>query len=89
MSDEVRKRAFDPFFTTRFGQGGSGLGLSLVFNLTTGVLGGRLRLDSTPGAGTEFVFELPITAPERSGEDGASAWSQVGPATTRGEILAP
>lgn len=68
MPEEVRRRAFDPFFTTKLGQGGSGLGLNIVWNIATGVLGGTVRLESAPGRGTRFVFELPMVAPQRSAE---------------------
>jgi signal transduction histidine kinase len=61
------KRVFDPFFTTRLGRGGSGLGLHIVYNLVTRVLGGRVEVSSRPGAGTRFEFALPVKAPE-SGE---------------------
>ncbi|WP_395699410.1 PAS domain S-box protein [Aquabacterium sp.] len=57
-------RIFDPFYTTRLGQGGSGLGLHIVYNLVTGLLGGRIEVHSQPGAGTEFVIELPLAAPQ-------------------------
>jgi ligand-binding sensor domain-containing protein/signal transduction histidine kinase len=65
MPAEVAERAFDPFFTTRRGNGGSGLGLHLVYNLATHLLGGRVDLDSQPGEGTEIVLTLPCRAPER------------------------
>ena len=58
------RRIFDPFFTTRLGKGGSGLGLHIVYNLATGLLGGRIEVDSTPGAGSRFVLTLPDTAPQ-------------------------
>lgn len=56
-------RIFEPFFTTRLGQGGSGLGLHILFNLVTGLLGGRVGVNSDHGRGTEFVFDLPLSAP--------------------------
>ena len=49
MSLDVRRRAFDPFFTTRRDQGGTGLGLHIVYTIVTNRLGGRLDLDSEPG----------------------------------------
>jgi signal transduction histidine kinase len=58
-------RVFDPFFTTRLGQGGSGLGLHIVHNLVHSVLGGRIEVHSRPGAGATFSITLPMTAPER------------------------
>ncbi|WP_028452536.1 ATP-binding protein [Chitinilyticum aquatile] len=60
---QLQKRVFDPFFTTRMGQGGSGLGLYLVYNLLTGPLGGELRLESEPDQFTRFVMTLPLQAP--------------------------
>ena len=56
-------RVFDPFFTTRMGQGGSGLGLSIAFNIATGMLGGTLEVVSAPGQGTTFTVVLPRVAP--------------------------
>lgn len=59
MSEAVRARAFDPFFTTRMGSGGSGLGLYIVYNLVTGVLGGSVTVSSQTGQGTRFSVILP------------------------------
>jgi PAS domain S-box-containing protein len=63
MSLDVRRRAFDPFFTTRRDQGGTGLGLHIVYSIVTNRLGGRLDLDSEPGGGTRIQIILPRTAP--------------------------
>ncbi|HEY9358877.1 MAG TPA: HAMP domain-containing sensor histidine kinase, partial [Xanthobacteraceae bacterium] len=52
MSEEIQRRAFDPFFTTRRGEGGTGLGLHIIFNLVTQQLGGRLAFESRLGWGT-------------------------------------
>lgn len=52
-------RLFDPFFTTNRAQGGSGLGLHIVYNLVTQSLGGSVRVRSTPGEGTCFTLLLP------------------------------
>jgi signal transduction histidine kinase len=60
---DVRHRVFDPFFTTRLGQGGSGLGLYLVYNLVHGRLGGSIRLLDGGTTGVCFVMELPAVAP--------------------------
>lgn len=64
IPEEHLERVFDPFFTTRLGQGGSGLGLNIAYELTTGVLGGTLSVKSPPGYGACFVLELPCSAPE-------------------------
>ena len=61
---QVHKHVFDPFFTTRLGHGGSGLGLSIVRSIVTGRLGGRIGFDSTPGVGTVFFVILPRSAPD-------------------------
>jgi signal transduction histidine kinase len=66
MSDEIQRRAFDPFFTTRRGEGGTGLGLHIIFNLVTQQLGGRLAFESRPGWGTRFRITLPRVAPGES-----------------------
>ncbi|NNM71864.1 sensor histidine kinase [Enterovirga aerilata] len=63
MSEEVQRCAFDPFFTTRRGSGGTGLGLHIVYNLVTARLGGRIVLSSSPGLGTTFLIVLPLVAP--------------------------
>jgi PAS domain S-box-containing protein len=63
MSLDVRRRAFDPFFTTRRDQGGTGLGLHIVYSIVTNRLGGRLELDSEPSKGTRIQIVLPRVAP--------------------------
>jgi signal transduction histidine kinase len=57
------ERVFDPFFTTRLGQGGSGLGLNIVYNLVTKTLGGQIHVSSPPGSGAIFTLTLPLVAP--------------------------
>lgn len=68
MDERTLSHAFDPFFTTRLGNGGSGLGLYIVFNLVTVVLGGEVRMESQPGQGTRFLLSLPRVAPQPSSE---------------------
>ncbi|QTN30690.1 HAMP domain-containing histidine kinase [Rhodoferax sp. AJA081-3] len=55
-------RIFDPFFTTKMGTGSNGLGLNVVHNLVTNVLGGSIAVTSTPG-NTCFVLRFPRRAP--------------------------
>lgn len=52
-------RVVEPFFTTRLGQTGVGLGLTSVHKLVVELMGGALRIDSEPGRGTEVVVRLP------------------------------
>jgi signal transduction histidine kinase len=63
MPEDVRRRVFDPFFTTRRAQGSTGLGLYIVHNLVTQQLGGRITLASAPGKGTTICMTLPVLAP--------------------------
>lgn len=60
ISSEHIERIFDPFFTTNRHQGGTGLGLHIVFNLITQKLGGSVTVSSTPGEGTRFTLLLPL-----------------------------
>lgn len=70
MDERVAKRVFDPFFTTRLGSGGSGLGLYIVYNLVTAVLGGSIALTTARGRGVRFQLRLPRVAPANAaGED--------------------
>lgn len=62
MSPDVRRQAFDPFFTTRRHQGCTGLGLHIVYSIVTDRLGGRLDLDTGPGKGTKIRMVLPRLA---------------------------
>lgn len=70
---EHQKRVFDPFFTTKLGKGGSGLGMNIVYNLVTSVLGGKIELRSTPGAGTTLTVVLPLCAPCNATSDALDA----------------
>ncbi|MGV8960178.1 MAG: sensor histidine kinase [Stenotrophomonas sp.] len=58
MSEEVRAKCLEPFFTTKpYGQG-TGLGLALTASLVAAA-GGRIGVDSSPGQGTQFCLQLP------------------------------
>ncbi len=60
MSGEEVKRVFNPFFTTRRGRGGSGLGAYIIYNLVTQRLNGHIECHSQLGHGVHFVIELPM-----------------------------
>jgi PAS domain S-box-containing protein len=71
-------RIFDPFFTTKLGAGGSGLGLNITHNIVTGVLGGRVRVQSEVGSGSAFILMLPLVAPlKQIGDEAMRAQSTV------------
>jgi signal transduction histidine kinase len=59
MSDMDRSRVFDPFYTTRQSEGGTGLGLSLAYGIVSGH-GGKIDVDNVPGGGAVAIVELPI-----------------------------
>jgi two-component system NtrC family sensor kinase len=59
MSEAVQAKIFQPFFTTKPSGEGTGLGLSLAYDIITKGHGGTLAVDSKPGRGTEFIISLP------------------------------
>jgi signal transduction histidine kinase len=83
---EFRNKIYDPFFTTRLGQGGSGLGLYIVQTLVTGVLGGHITVQSSPGHGTVFHITLPLIAPVLSDSTASAAHGMLAvPAASAGK----
>ncbi len=58
---EIRSRIFEPFYTTKSNQGGTGVGLSLCLNIVD-AHGGSISLEDTPGGGATFVVSLPYDA---------------------------
>lgn len=60
IPDNIKPKIFDPFFTTKKYEGGTGLGLHIVFNLVTHKLSGKLKAESTMDRGTTFVITLPL-----------------------------
>ena len=73
MSAEQLSRIFEPFYTTRLGEGGSGLGMSIVFNTVNQSLGGRIEVSSEPGSGAEFRISVPkVRIDVESGVDPSS-----------------
>lgn len=63
MSPTQQRRLFDPFYTTKLGQGGSGLGMAIVHRLIHETLDGEVEVTSSPGHGTSITLILPQTAP--------------------------
>ena len=63
MTVEVQQRLFEPFFSTRLGAGGTGLGMSIVQSIVAKSLGGSMLVHSVIGQGTRFDITLPRAAP--------------------------
>lgn len=59
MDDATLQKIFEPFFTTKRNQGGTGLGMPIVYNLVRQQLKGDITVSSTPGQGTCFELLLP------------------------------
>ena len=66
MPAEIRRRVFEPFYTTKPPGIGTGLGLSVSYFIVTRGHGGKMWVESTPGAGARFIMELPVS--EAQGE---------------------
>jgi signal transduction histidine kinase len=61
-------KIYDPFFTTKRGNGGTGLGLNIVYNIISQKLGGTITCESTQGEGTTFIISIPIEKGDTYGE---------------------
>lgn len=59
MTEDVRQKAFEPFFTTFREHGGSGLGLYVIYNIITQQMDGMIQIDSTSALGTHFHIDCP------------------------------
>lgn len=62
IETEILPKIFDPFFTTKREDGGSGLGLNIVYRLVTERLHGQIDCDSRSGDGTTFTLSFPKTS---------------------------
>lgn len=60
ISDAIKEKIFQPFFTTKPTGQGTGLGLSLSYEIVTKGHGGQLRVESVEGNGCSFVIQLPV-----------------------------
>lgn len=68
IAPEVQHKVFEPFYTTKLGQGGSGLGLSIVHNLVQGIFKGAVKLESSPEQGVRFHFCFPAYTPDTAAQ---------------------
>jgi len=64
IAEDVQGKIFDPFFTTKEVGKGTGLGLTVAYAIVN-EHGGRIRLESHPGAGASFFVELPVSGLRR------------------------
>jgi CheY-like chemotaxis protein len=74
MTPEVRRRAFDPLFSTKdkASRGGQGLGLTMVYNIVVRQFGGLIDVVTAPGAGTTFHLYLPRAEPPEAPQPAAT-----------------
>lgn len=63
MDAATLEKMFHPFFTTKRGRGGTGLGMHIVYNLVVKGLGGQIEASSTPGSGAHFRMNFPAQTP--------------------------
>jgi signal transduction histidine kinase len=60
ISPDSIHRIYDPFYTTKFGSGGSGLGLHICHNIVSNILGGKINVKSELDKGSTFILTLPV-----------------------------
>lgn len=65
ISEEIRSRIYEPFFTTKEVGRGTGQGLYIAHQIVVGKHGGTIRCESTVGSGTTFRIRLPVRLPPR------------------------
>ena len=63
---EIIQKIFEPFFTTRRSEGGTGLGLNIVYNIVNQRLGGTIKVVSEAGIGTIFTVRIPRVLVEKT-----------------------
>ncbi|AFY57164.1 histidine kinase,HAMP domain-containing protein,histidine kinase [Rivularia sp. PCC 7116] len=66
MTEEIREKIFNPFFTTKPVGKGTGLGLAVSYQVVVDKHHGELNCSSTPGEGTEFAIAIPVSQELRS-----------------------
>jgi len=78
LSPEQLESMFHPFYTSRaVEEGGSGIGLTVVSNIVTG-MGGAIKVESTPGSGTTMSVYWPQLQPATTGTSAPTATQQTG-----------
>jgi len=61
MPEQVKEKIMQPFFTTKPTGEGTGLGLSLTYDMVVKGHGGSIQVNSVEGEGSEFIVTLPIS----------------------------
>lgn len=69
IPDDIKDHIFDPFFTTKDVGEGSGLGLSIVYEIIK-KHGGNITVESSPGMGAKFIIILPIGTGKEEKDNG-------------------
>jgi signal transduction histidine kinase len=64
IPEAIRQKIFQPFFTTKPPGEGTGLGLSLSYDIITKGHGGTITVTTKPGEYTEFMISLPVSKEE-------------------------
>lgn len=64
IDNQALEQLFDPFYTTKRGAGGSGLGTHLVYNLVTNALHGKIQAKSAVGKGLAYMIKFPVSTPD-------------------------
>ena len=60
IAADIIDKVFDPFVTTKRGEGGTGLGLNIVYNIITQTMGGTISCESEVGKGVKFTVTIPV-----------------------------
>lgn len=68
IPDEIKEKIFNPFFTTKPTDQGTGLGLALSSDIVR-KHGGAISVESEPGEGAEMIITLPFEPPERLADE--------------------
>lgn len=63
IPEDIQQKIFHPFFTTKPIGKGTGMGMSISYQIIAEKHGGKLNLSSTPGKGTEFLIQIPLQQP--------------------------
>jgi PAS domain S-box-containing protein len=87
IPNAILDRVFDPFFTTRSSDDGSGLGLAVVRGIVL-AHGGSVHVENAAGAGARFVITLPLMSSPESAEHGDTVAPRAGPELPRVRVAA-